>query len=39
MLLRSLSLRVGADARRLWFEGEGENEFRMNFGAVVPFGR
>jgi hypothetical protein len=39
MLMRSLSLRVGADARRLWFEGEGENQFRMNFGAVVPFGR
>jgi hypothetical protein len=38
MMRRSLRLRLGADYRRVFLPGFGENEFRFVAGLVLPFG-
>jgi hypothetical protein len=39
MMRRNLGLRLGADYRRIFFPGFGENEFRLVAGLVLPFGK
>jgi hypothetical protein len=35
----SFGVRLGADYRRIFISGGGENEFRLGVGVVVPFGK
>jgi opacity protein-like surface antigen len=39
MVRRNLGLRLGADYRRIFFPGFGENDFRLVAGLVLPFGK
>jgi hypothetical protein len=39
MTSENLGVRVGADYRRIFISGEGENEFRVVAGVVIPFGK
>ena len=39
MMWGNLGLRLGADYRRIFISGSGENEFRLVAGIVIPFNK